>query len=125
MVIVVERVVIVVYEIPSTGIVNEAVVVVVNAVTSDLARIGPDVANDILVIVIKPGINHGDHHAGAGLKIPGLRCVDIRVRRTGGLASIVQPIELGKSWIIWNCRLGAHDVVRLGVQNARIGTQCC
>src|SRR4029079_17100708 len=112
--------------IPSGGVVAEAVVVVVDAVrlasATRLARVGPQVRGQVRVRARDAAVDHGDSHGWvpAG-QIPGLRGVDVGVRRAGrtghGLTRVVQAPELTEVGVARDAERAAV-AVRLRVEDA-------
>src|SRR5262245_41523900 len=91
------RVVVVGEEIPAVDVVDEAVVVVVDAVAGDLAGIRIDVGGQVRVSEINAAVQHADdHRAAAGGDVPGLGSIDVRVGNADlpedGLAGVVQAV---------------------------------
>jgi hypothetical protein len=89
--------------VPAVDVVDAAVAVVVEAVglppTARLARVGPQVRDEVRMGRVDPGVDHADGHLGrAGRHVPRLGCADgthvplvgeQRVVRHGGLADHV------------------------------------
>ena len=70
-------VVVVVGCIPAVYIVNVAVVVIVNSVVGNFARVGPNVGRQIGMIQLHRIVYHANHHTvNAGAKVPGLLGID-------------------------------------------------
>jgi len=66
-------------EIPAVNVVNVAIVVVVDAIVGCLARIAPQSANQIGMVNVDAGIQHGnDYCRRAGDDVPGSGCTNLR-----------------------------------------------
>ena len=66
--------VVAVEEVPAVDVIDVAVVVIVDVVTRDLARIGPDVIPEIWVVDVYALVDHRNYRArAAGGRIPGFR----------------------------------------------------
>src|SRR5207249_4485976 len=121
--IIIERVVVVVDEVPAMHVVDEAVVVVVDAVPRDLSWIGPDVGGQVGVANVDPGIDDGHHHAPApGAHAPGALGPDICPRGPSCLPPVVQGVHLRIAGVVGN-EVDSHPVVGLGVAHVRIVLQ--
>ena len=107
------RQVVAVDEVPAMHVVDVAVVVVVDAVARDLARVGPDVAGEVGVGQLHPGVDDGDHHARVpGGRVPGGLGVDVDV------ALLVEPPQLREPRVV-RCEIGRDHAVGLGIDDAR------
>ncbi len=104
--VIVDRVVVVVVEVPAVNVVDEAVAVVVDAVLRDLVGVGEDVGGEVLVKDVHTGVDDGDHDlARPGDVVPGLRRTDVRARgaavesETPGVKE-VNEIRDATAWIV-------------------------
>src|SRR6185295_11415051 len=52
-------------EVPAVHVVHEAVIVVVDVVVRDFARVGPEVVSEVRMVSIDPSINEGNNHTRA------------------------------------------------------------
>src|SRR5207247_3080296 len=94
------------------------------AAAAVLALVDPDLRAEVRVRPVDARIDHRDGHTGAsGRDVPGLRRVDVRVRRAGKpvdrLPGVVQAPRVRVGRIVRD-RLRVHNEVRLGVPDARI-----
>ena len=126
--VVVERIVVVVHEVPAMHVVDVAVPVVVDAVActprARLARVRPDVRREIGVVPVHSRVDHrNDNRRASGRRRPGLGSVDVHVRGSRGglhrLTGVVQAPELAEERIVRK-RVDAVDGVRLGETYARV-----
>jgi hypothetical protein len=92
---------VVVEEVVAVDVVDEAVVVVINAVAGDLAGVDPDVGGEVGMGVIDAGVDDGhDDVAAAGGAVPGLGCVDVGVERAAALSGVVQAPQRAELRIV-------------------------
>ena len=107
--VVVERVVVVVHEVPAVDVVDVAVAVVVDAVArtarARLARVRPDVRREIGVVPVHARVDHrDDNRRASGRGRPGLGSVDVRIRGSRGglhrLTGVVQAPELAEERVV-------------------------
>ena len=120
---IVHRIVVVVVEVPAVHVVHEAVAVVVDAVSRDLARVGPDVRRQVGMRVIDAAVDDPDQdgvvpHGG----VPGQLRRDVDARDAARLSGVVQP-PLGRVARIVRGPRRLHDVIRLGVIHLRVAPQ--
>jgi len=101
-------------------VVDEAVPVVVDAVTRDFPGVRPDVGLEIGVLQIDAGVDDRDEGpARSGRDVPRLLGMDVGAGLAAGLAGIVEAVELRVPRIVR--REGRlDDVVGLGVLDPRI-----
>src|SRR4051794_27080552 len=122
------RVAVVLSEVVSVDVVDEAVAVVIDAVAGDLPRVGPQIAGEVGMGEQYPGVNHADADAAAtGRPIPREGRLYVSSRRAGctehGLAGVLQTPDLTEGGIVRQSRLMRINVVRVGIQDARLGLQ--
>ena len=98
-------------EVPARGIVDEAVGVVIHAVSGGLARVAGDLAGQILMVRGDPRVDNRDRHAGAEATSP-------RVGRGDGR----HPPEGGQGRVVGRGR-DVHRAVGLGVDDVVVGAQ--
>ena len=104
-------------------VVDVAVVIVVDAVGRDLARVGPDVGLEVRVVVLRARVDVGDQQLGvAGEAVPRRLGRDVGARDPARLAAIVEPVLFGVARVVGHA-LDVPQVVRLGVLHARIGRE--
>ena len=116
--VVVHRVGIVVGEIPARHVVDEAVSVVVDAVTRHLTRIAPGVRGQVWMVVVHAGIDDGDNDAARpGGRVPCLRRVNVGIDDAARLSGVVETPELATRWII-RCDGGRDREIGLDVAHA-------
>ena len=100
-IVVVERITVVVGEVVSVDIVDEAIAVVVDSVVGNFIRIDPHVCREIDVTIIDSRVDHRhDGLAAADRRIPGFRRIDVGVDRAVGLPLIVQTPLFVKTRIV-------------------------
>jgi hypothetical protein len=117
--VVVHRIVVVAGEVPAEHVVDEAVVIVIDAVVLAAATgftgITPKVGLQIFVRVVDARIDDGDENAGrTGLHVPGFRCIDV------GVLGIFEPPQLAEARVIRDTRRGV-DEIRFGVGYRWVG----
>src|SRR5262249_9769888 len=118
---VVHRVGVVVDEVVAVDVIHVAVVVVVDAVAGDLARVGPDVGGQVGVGVVHAGVEDGDDHTtGAGGDVPRLGGVDVGVRGAAGLPGVVQAPHRGEVRVVGDL-VDVQGVVGRRAQHERAG----
>jgi hypothetical protein len=121
--VVVARVVVVVAEVVAVDVVYEAVAVVVDAVARDLPGIGPHIGGDVGMGVIHAGVDHRhDDARAAGLHVPRLGRVQVRVRPAPGLPDVVEAPQLGVARIV-RLERHAHLVVEFDGCDLRVPEQ--
>ena len=128
MVVLVHRVVVVGVEIPAAHVVDEAVVVVINAVAGDFAGVDGDVLGEVGVGPIHAGIDHADDHRGGAVSgIPGFEHIHVgiggAVDAVDRLAGVVETVEFGEVGVV---RRGAERIdngVLLGVAHERVRSE--
>ena len=109
--VVVERIGVVVGEVPAVDVVDEAVAVVVDAVTGHVARVVPGIGRQIRMVVVHAGVDDGHHHAaGAGGRVPRLRGIDVGVDDAARLAAVVEAPELAERRVVRGDGRGDHEV---------------
>ena len=82
-------------------VVDIAVVVVISAVASDFAWIGPDIVTKLGVVVVNTGVDYGDNRlARSGGFVPGFGSIDISIGVSARLPGVVHAIELGEAGVI-------------------------
>ena len=112
---VVERLVVAVGEIPPVHVVDEAVAVVVQPVARDLSRVGEDVARQVGVEEVDPGVDHGDHDlAFACGDVPGARRIDVGSGLPPRLPAVAEGPLLGEARVVRN-PVRREEIVRLDV----------
>src|SRR5262245_59555950 len=112
MAVVVERVAVVVGEVPPVHVVHEPVAVVVHAgLAAGVWGVAPDVGLQVRVIVIDPRVDDGDQGATAGRDVPRGRHGDL-VHPPEGAVGVLRVVRRGG---------GVEEVVRLGVLDERVG----
>ncbi|MBK7368956.1 MAG: hypothetical protein IPJ04_13930 [Candidatus Eisenbacteria bacterium] len=98
-------------------VVHVAVAVVVDAVARDLARIVPDVRDEIRMGVVHTGIDDADDHVRiTGECVPRELRANVGSRRPPRLPGVVQSPELRVAGIV-RAHVGGPDPVRLGVHD--------
>ena len=110
---------------PSRAVVDEAVAVVVDAVGGEFfAGVRPDVGGQVGVDVVDARVDHRDDDAALPRgDVPSFGRIDIGVRRAARLAGIVQVPERAEARVVGKGRLGAQQVVGLGIFDERTGPQ--
>ena len=96
-------VIVVVGKVPTTYVVNVAVIIVVNAVVGNFPWVGPDITHQVRMVVVNPGVNHPDHQVRiTGLQIPSFRGVNVCVDGTTILTRVIKAPKLVETGIIGN-----------------------
>ena len=68
---------IVLHEVPAVDVVDEAVVVIIDTVSGNLARVRPDVVGKVGVVGVNATVDHCDDNGSTGAsEIPGCGCID-------------------------------------------------
>ena len=89
--VVVHRVGITVYGIDTVNIVNIAVAIIINTVSSDFTWVNPCVICKVFMIVVNTRIDNADDHiAITGCNIPCFWRVNIHICSTAGLTGVIQ-----------------------------------
>ena len=127
-VVLVHRVVVVGVEIPAAHVVDEAVVVVVDAVAGDFAGVDGDVVGEVGVRPIHAGINHGDDHRGGAVSgVPSFEHIHVgiggAVDAVDGLAGVVERVEFGEVGVVGRGAEGIDNGVLLGVAHERVRSE--
>ncbi len=119
MAVIVGRVGVTVGEVPALDVVDEAVAVVVDAVSGDLARIRPDVGREIGVRVVDPGVDDRDQHAGTAGHVPGRGRV--HARQAPEILVALSPRARGREERVVGKRLYPQHAVGLAPLDGRVG----
>jgi hypothetical protein len=90
--VVVDWIIVIVGKIPAERVVNVAVVIVINPVARDLARVDPDVGGEIGVVLIDARVKHGGDDVLASRESgqPGFNRVNVRPLRAAGLTAVIE-----------------------------------
>ena len=94
-------------EVPATDIIDVAITIVVDAISSNLAWIDPDVALEIWMVEIDSRVDHRHPVVRiSSVDVPCLRSIDV-IELAGG---IVHPPGVAEQWIGWR-NLRCNNVV--------------
>ena len=116
---------VVVEEVPPVDVVDVAVAVVVDTVSGNLSRIGPDVGGQIGMRGLNALVDHADHDVGRSgvASTPRLSSTAaVGVRRGGGISLHAPEGAVGERGVVGGGE-GLDDVVRLGELHSRIGLE--
>ena len=120
---VIHRIVVVVVEVPAVHVVQEAVLVIVDAVAGDLARVGPDVGRQVGMRVVDAAVDDADDDRTiAGGDRPGGLGRDVGPGKTARLTAVVQSPQERVALVVRR-QHGVQDIVRLGVFDMRVAAQ--
>ena len=116
----IHRVAVAVGEVVAVDVVDVAVAIVVDSVAGDFTRVGPDVLHQVRMRVVDAGIDNADDNIAAGLDVPGLGGVDIRIGSAARLARVAEAPELAEVGVVGNRGSDRERIIRLDVFDPRI-----
>ena len=94
-------------------VVDEAVAVVVDAVRR-VRGVRPHVRRKVRMVVVDPGVDYRDDHAGTGRRVPGVGRVDVGAGCSAVLADVVKAPLLPEATIVRQPGR-VHHVIRLDI----------
>ena len=87
--------------VPTVYVIDVAVGVVVDTISRDLSRIRPDTVDQVRVIEVDTGVEHGHYDgAGTGGPIPRLDGIDIGVSGAARLPRVLKGPLIAEKWIV-------------------------
>jgi hypothetical protein len=119
-VVVVLRLVVVIDEVPALGVVDVAVVVVVDPVVRNVVGVAGDLAREVGHAGVDAGVDDGDQHAGAGAGVPRQRHAHVLARDAVELTGVLQRPLLREERVVGE---RAELAVELGVSDVGVGVQ--
>ena len=116
--VVVHRIGVAVGKVVAPHIVNVAVAIIVDAVSSHLTGIAPSIGSQIGMVVIDASVDHGDNHrSGTSGRVPRFGSIDVDVCHATRLADVVETPERAEGWIVGEDR-GSNHEIGFNVRNA-------
>ena len=118
-------IVVVPIKIPPVDVIDIAVAVVIDAVSGNLAGVGPDIGGQIRMIDVHTGIDDGHHDiAAAGGHTPGFKRIDVGIIGAVGpvhiLTGVMQPPQAAKIRVIRGANVGINNIIGFGIFDIRV-----
>ena len=109
-------------------IVHISVFVIINTVSGHFPRIGPHIGFKVRMVVIHPGVHHGDNRLPCSFaKVPSQLGANVGTGGSPGLPAVVHPPKLRVTGIVGD-GLGGNPEILVDALNSWIGEQvvkCC